>query len=179
MEEYQELEYKGKVIPYTLVKSKIKNLYIYIKQGKVTVKVPYLLSKKRQQEFVNQKAEWIVKKLEEEKRNTNKKEEKVEEKDIEKLKKVVENSIQKYSKILKVYPNKVRIKDIKYAWGSCSAKKNITINLKLATKDERTIEYVVLHEICHLIEMNHSEKFWKLVEENMKDYKILRKKLNN
>ena len=56
MEEYQELEYKGKVIPYTLVKSKIKNLYIYIKQGKVTVKVPYLLSKKRQQEFVNQKA---------------------------------------------------------------------------------------------------------------------------
>ena len=76
-------------------------------------------------------------------------------------------------------PNKVRIKDIKYAWGSCSSKRNITINLKLANKGEKVIEYVVLHEMCHLREMNHSKKFWDLVEENMSDYKIYKKKLKD
>ena len=74
-------------------------------------------------------------------------------------------------------PNKVRIKDIKYAWGSCSSKRNITINLKLATKEEKVIEYVVLHEMCHIREMNHSKKFWDLVEKNMNDYKIYKKEL--
>ena len=73
----------------------------------------------------------------------------------------------------------LRIKNIKYAWGSCSVNKNITINLKLAIKNEKIVEYVVLHEMCHLLEMNHSKKFWKLVEENIKDYKKLRKELNS
>lgn len=179
MEEFKTLEYKGKVIPYKLVRTKVKNLYIYIKDGKVTVKIPYVLSKKRQEEFVNKKANWISKKLEEEKRKENKKEEKIEEKDIIKLQELVRKYVEKYSKILKVYPNKVRIKNIKYAWGSCSVNKNITINSKLAIKNEAIVEYVVLHEMCHLLEMNHSKKFWKLVEENIKDYKKLRKELNS
>lgn len=179
MEEFKTLEYKGKVIPYKLVRTKIKNLYIYIKDGKVTVKIPYILSKKKQEEFINKKANWISKKLEEEKRKENKKEEKIEEKDIIKLQELVKKYVEKYSKILKVCPNKVRIKNIKYAWGSCSVNKNITINSKLAIKNEKIVEYVVLHEMCHLLEMNHSKKFWRLVEENIKDYKKLRKELNS
>ena len=179
MEEFKTLEYKGKVIPYKLIRTKVKNLYIYIKDGKVTVKIPYVLSKKRQEEFVNKKANWISKKLEEEKRKQNKKEEKIEEKDIIELQEFVKKYVEKYSKILKVSPNKVRIKNIKYAWGSCSVNKNITINSKLAIKNEEIVEYVVLHEMCHLLEMNHSKKFWKLVGENIKDYKKLRKELNS
>ena len=56
MEEFKVLEYKGKVIPYKLIRTKIKNLYICIKDGKVTVKIPYILSKKKQEEFINKKA---------------------------------------------------------------------------------------------------------------------------
>lgn len=86
-------------------------------------------------------------------------------------------AIQKYTNQLKVYPNKIRIKNIKYAWGSCSSNRNITINAKLANKSKEAIEYVVLHELCHLKEMNHSKKFWDLVEGCMSDYKVYRKEL--
>ena len=95
--------------------------------------------------------------------------------DIIRLEIIVKNSIEKYSKLLKVEPKQVKIKDIKYAWGSCSSKKNITINAKLANKDSKAIEYVVLHELCHLKQMNHSKKFWDLVEKYMPDYKEKKK----
>ena len=55
--------------------------------------------------------------------------------------------------------------------------KTYQINLKLALKDERAIEYVVLHEMCHLIHMNHSKSFWDLVEKNMPKYKEYKKLL--
>ena len=74
-------------------------------------------------------------------------------------------------------PNKVRIRNINYAWGSCSSNKNITINLKLVDKQDIEIKYVVLHELCHLKYMNHSKKFWNLVEKYMPEYKEVRKKL--
>ena len=173
-----EIEYNGEKIPYTMQKSKIKNMYIHIKEGKVIVKAPIRLKEKYIQEFLNKKSKWIYENIKKYGQNS-KKEEKIEEKDIKRLKNIIEKSVEKYSKTLQVMPNKVRIKDIKYAWGSCSSKKNITINLKLATKEEKIIEYVVLHEMCHLREMNHSKKFWDLVEENMNDYKVYKKKLKD
>lgn len=173
-----EIEYNGEKIPYTMQKSKIKNMYIHIKEGKVIVKAPIRLKEKYIQEFLDKKSKWIYENIKRYEQKP-KKEEKIEQEDIERLKIIMQKSIEKYSKTLKVIPNKVRIKDIKYAWGSCSSKKNITINLKLAKKEEKIIEYVVLHEMCHLIEMNHSKKFWNLVEINMSDYKIYRKKLQS
>ena len=174
----QNIEYDGHIIPYTLYKSKIKNMYIYIKEGKVLVKVPSRVNENKVQDFLNKKSEWIYKNLEKIKEKIRKeKEERIEQKDIERLQKIVEENIYKYSKILGKSPKKVRIRDLKYAWGSCSSNKNISINLKLALKDEKAIEYVVLHEMCHLIHMNHSKSFWDLVEKNMPKYKEYKKLL--
>lgn len=173
-----EIKYNGEKIPYIIKKSKIKNLYIHIKEGQVIVKAPIKLKEEYIQEFINRKSKWIYENVKRYEKKT-KIEQKIETKDIEKLKNIIEKSVQKYSKNLKVVPNKVTIKDIKYAWGSCSSKKNITINLKLAPKDEKTIEYVVLHEMCHLKEMNHSKSFWNLVESNMPNYKIYKNKLKD
>lgn len=172
-----EIEYNGEKIQYTIIKLRIKNLYIHIKDGNVIVKAPIKLKEKYIKEFVNKKSKWIYEKLKQSKEK--KVEENIQTKDIEKLKFIVEKNIQKYSKIIGICPNKVRIKDIKYAWGSCSSNRNITINLNLAKKEERLIEYVVLHEMCHLRYMNHSKEFWKLVEKNMEDYKKCRKMLNS
>lgn len=173
-----EVEYGGEKIPYTLIRAKIKNLYIQIKEGKVIVKAPIRLKETYIQEFVHKKSKWIYEKVKQ--YNAKEKiEEKIELEDVERLKNIVEKNIKKYSEIIGIAPNKVRIKDIKYAWGSCSNSKNITINLKLAKKEERLIEYVVLHEMCHLREMNHSKKFWQLVENNMEDYKECKKRLKN
>jgi len=171
-----EIRYNNEIIKYELIRAKIKNLYIYIKEGKVIVKAPMKLKDKYINEFLEKKSKWIYEKLKQESRKTEEPEE-INEKDIQKLEKIVIKSINKYSELLKEKPNKVRIKDLKYAWGSCSINRNISINKKLAKKDEKVIEYVVLHEMCHLKHMNHSEKFWNLVENNMPKYKEYKKRL--
>ena len=76
-------------------------------------------------------------------------------------------------------PDLWRIRDIHSAWGSCSSKKTITLSLNLIQKREEVIEYVILHELCHLKHMNHSKDFWNLVESNMPEYKSYRKELKN
>ena len=173
-----EIEYKGEKIPYTLIKSKIKNMYIQIKNGQVIVKVPIKLKEQYINEFVRKKSKWIYDKVKEDKQKP-KLEEKIEAKDIEELSKIVQENIRKYSTVLGITPKKVRIRNIKYAWGSCSSNQNITINMKLAKKQEKVIEYVVLHEMCHLIYMNHSKKFWKLIESYMPQYKQYKEILKN
>ena len=171
-----KIEYNNETIPYELIKSKIKNMYIYIKEGKVIVKAPIKIEEKKIHDFVNKKSKWIYNNI---KKQNQKVEKKIEEQDIAKLEIIVKESIEKYSKLLKTSPQKVTIKNIKYAWGSCSSKKNITINMKLAGQNPKSIEYVVLHEMCHLKHMDHSKKFWELVEKYMPEYKQYKKMLKD
>lgn len=173
-----EIEFNNEKIEYQIIKTKIKNMYIHIKDGKVIVKAPSKLKEKYIINFVNQKSKWIYEKVKE---AENRKKEKViiDEKDLQRLEKIVIESVEKYSNKLGVNPNKVKIKDIKYAWGSCSNKKNISINMQLAKKEENVIKYVVLHEMCHLKYMNHSKDFWNLVENYMPNYKYYKKKLKD
>ena len=171
----QEIQYKEKIIPYELIKSPIKNMYIYVREGRVTVKVPYRLKDKEIQEFISKKSKWIYDKLKQEPKIVEKM---IEPEEVERLEEIVRTKIEKYAILLKVMPNKVRIKDIKYAWGSCSSNRNITISKKLAKKEEKVKEYVVLHEMCHLKYMNHSKEFWNLVESYLPEYKTCRALLN-
>ena len=78
-----------------------------------------------------------------------------------------------------IKPNKYRIKRLKTAWGTCTSNKNITINSELMKYDREVIQYVVLHEVCHLKYMNHSKDFWNMVEKYMNNYKEIRKKLKS
>ena len=171
-----EIEYMGKIIPYTIVRSNIKNMYIQVKGGEVIVKAPNKLKEKYILEFVNKKTKWIYIKVNES--NVKIKTEEVNQEDIERLSTIVKESVKKYSEKLGVQPKKVRIRKIKYAWGSCSSNQNITISMQLAKKEEKVIEYVVLHEMCHLVYMNHSKQFWNLLEKYMPEYKIYKNKLN-
>ncbi len=84
---------------------------------------------------------------------------------------------QKMMDLTGLSPDSWQIKDIHSAWGSCSSKRNITLSLNLIQKREELIEYVVLHELCHLKYMNHSQDFWNLVESYMPNYKECRKEL--
>ena len=169
------LIYKNEQISYEMIRKRIKNIYIHIKEAKVIVTIPYKMEKEKAISVVEEKKKWIFDRVRKQKQNL--KEEKMTEKELEILKQIVQEKIPFYAEKIGEYPNKVRIKDLNYAWGSCSTKRNISINEKLAKHSEKEIEYVILHELCHLKHMNHSKQFWNLVEENMPDYKSIRKEL--
>ena len=156
---------------YKIVYSKIKNVYIHIKDGEVIVKAPRRVSKKEIDKIVKSKEEWIKKTLE----KTKIKIEKEKLYTDEEFKTIVEKTANELIRETGLIPNKVRIRDIKYAWGSCSANKNVTISYKLIYYSKDVIKYVILHELCHIKYMNHSKAFWDLVANYMPNYKEIKK----
>lgn len=160
-----------KNIEYQIKYSKIKNVYIQIKDGQVIIKAPKRVSKKEIEKLIEQKSEWIQKSLEKE----NKKQSKQPLYTKEQFKQIVTSNAKELIKETGLIPNKITIKEIKYAWGSCSSKKNITINLELIKYSQKAIRYVILHELCHIKHMNHSKEFWELVEKYMPEYKEIQK----
>ena len=99
---------------------------------------------------------------------------------VEKLKVILDEYLTKYTKLLNKNINYYQIKKLSSAWGIYYKRENyISFNFDLIEKDIECIEYVVLHELCHIFYMNHQKDFWALVEKYMPDYKIRRKKLKN
>ena len=98
--------------------------------------------------------------------------------EFEELKNILEENLEKYTKLLNTNINYYQIKKLSSAWGIYHKKENyISFNFDLIEKDIECIEYVVLHELCHIFYMNHQKNFWTLLEKYMPDYKIRRKKL--
>ena len=73
--------------------------------------------------------------------------------------------------------NRVAIRDQKSRWGSCSSKLNLNFNYRVGLLPEYLMDYVIVHELCHLAEMNHGAKFWELVSEVIPDYNARREGL--
>lgn len=97
---------------------------------------------------------------------------------IEKLKEILEKYLGKYTTLLETKINYYKIKKLSSAWGIYHKRENyISFNFDLIEKEEPLIEYVVLHELCHIFHMDHQKGFWSLVEKYMPDYKEKRKKL--
>ena len=157
------------LLQYEITYSKIKTVYIKIKDGKVAIKAPKRISKKELEKIIEKKKDWINKNLEKSKKEKNA---------IyteEQFKQIIEKNANELIKTTELVPNQIRIRKIKYAWGSCSQNKNITINYNLIKYSEQAIKYVILHELCHLKYMNHSKDFWNLVEKYMPEYKEIKK----
>lgn len=83
----------------------------------------------------------------------------------------LEEKTDRYAKALNVEPSSVTVKDYKSRWGSCSTSGDITYNWRIIMAPHRIVDYVVIHELCHLVEHNHSDKYWKQVESLVPDYR--------
>ena len=83
----------------------------------------------------------------------------------------LEEKTGRYAKTLNVEPSSVTVKDYKSRWGSCSTSGDITYNWRIIMAPHRIVDYVVIHELCHLVEHNHSDKYWKQVESLVPDYR--------
>lgn len=75
--------------------------------------------------------------------------------------------------------NKVSIRNQKRQWGSCSEKRNLNFNFRLLFLPSRLLDYVIVHELCHLGEFNHGDGFWRLVAQTMPQYRSLEKELKS
>ena len=84
---------------------------------------------------------------------------------------IIEDRVHHYSSIYGFKPKQIRIKSIKTRWGSCSSLGNLNFAWTLICFDLKVIDYVVVHELCHLKQMNHSPQFWRLVQGIVPDYK--------
>ena len=90
----------------------------------------------------------------------------------EKARVIIHDRLQNYNDYYNFSYNKVAIRNQKSRWGSCSAKKNLNFNYRLVLLDTELLDYVVVHELCHLEQMNHSQNFWDLVAKTIPDYEI-------
>lgn len=87
---------------------------------------------------------------------------------------IIRKRVQEVSEKLNLAYNQVFIKGQKTRWGSCSSKRNLNFNWRLVMAPEQVQDYIIVHELIHLVEPNHSERFWALVEKACPDYKAHR-----
>ena len=90
---------------------------------------------------------------------------------------VLTEKTQKLAALMSVNPESIRISNAKAQWGCCTAKKKISYSWRLIMAADDVIDYVVVHELAHIIEMNHSKKFWDIVGRIIPDYKTGRTRL--
>lgn len=151
----------------------------------VCVRAPYRMMNGEIRRFLQEKNDWIEKHLEamKEKQEQLSKVEPLSMKEIRELAdqalKVIPPKAAYYAKLLNVSYGRITIRNQKTRWGSCSGKGNLNFNCLLMLTPNEIIDYVVVHELCHRIEMNHSQAFWNLVESILPDYKDRRKWLKD
>ncbi len=162
-----------------IIKSNRKSLAIEVKKDlRVVVRVPLFVSNKDIQKFVAEKSAWIEKSIEKVKaRNEQEKQNPTQKFTAEEIRsladkalEIIPKRVEYYAKIMGVTYGRITIRNQVSHWGSCSAKGNLNFNCLLMLCPAEVMDYVVAHELCHLKEMNHSKKFWSLVEHFCPEY---------
>lgn len=98
---------------------------------------------------------------------------------MEKAKENIEERIEYYQPYFDLKPSKIIIKDQKKCWGSCNRNRELRFNFRCIMTPSTVLDYIVVHEMCHMVHMNHSKDFWNLVESILPDYKERRQLLKN
>ena len=163
-------------VPYQIIKSDRKTIVIQIKSdGQVVVRCPKRMRVEEAKRFVESKADWIEKHLA---KRPPQDVAKYTPKEVEQLReqarKLVTERVRYYAPIVGVTYGQIAIRTQHTRWGSCSSKGNLNFNCLLALVPSEVLDYVVVHELCHRKELNHSVRFWKAVEQICPNYKVLR-----
>ena len=171
-------------IEYHLIRSDRRSIGIEVdREGKVTVRAPYSCEKKRIERFLLEKENWIRQKVKLQKKNAMKRQEKREMPEAEKkyyrnlAREVLGARTGYYARKMGVTYGRISIREQKTRWGSCSSAGNLNFNWKLLLMPPELLDYVVVHELAHRKEMNHSPRFWAVVEKELPDYRDRREKL--
>jgi len=160
---------------YTLVRSKRKTVSIQVDLNcNITVRAPLRISQKEIDRILLEKKEWLEKTIiSQREKKQGIKEYSKEEIELlrKKAKEIIPQKVKYYANIMQIQPACVKINSAKKRYGSCSGTNSLNFSLYLMEKDERFIDYVVVHELAHIKHHNHSTDFYKLIEQYMPDYK--------
>ncbi|MFA6470871.1 MAG: SprT family zinc-dependent metalloprotease [Candidatus Latescibacterota bacterium] len=136
-----------------LLKTERGTAGVTLREGQLSVGVPSGLDEKEQGYISRSLKEWYIRQAE----------------------KIFLERVVFYQDVIGVKVNLVRIKTLRSRWGSCSIHGNLSFNWLLVMSPLAVIDYIVVHELCHCIQRNHSPAYWKLVESILPDYKLRNK----
>ena len=179
----QTIELHQRKVQYTLrVSRRARRLRLAIYcDGNFVVTAPQNISENFIEQFIIRKSEWIINKLEYFKSIPGQVLPKSTKKDYLAYKDqalaLARERIEFFNQAADFKFNKINIKNQKTRWGSCSKKGNLNFNYKIALLPERLANYIIVHELCHLKEFNHSRKFWNLVASIIPDHLSIRHEL--
>lgn len=170
---------------YRIIRTRRKTIGLEISPDlQITVRAPYHLSDVRIREFVESKQTWILKHLaimQDRQAHDPIPAGVISDKELRHMTKeariIIPERVKYFAKIIGVTYGQITIRHQKTRWGSCSSSGNLNFNCMLMATSPELIDYVVVHELCHRKQLNHSPLFWKEVEEILPDYRNLRSRL--
>lgn len=183
------LKTENENIEIPIIRSKRKTLGLEVKyDGTVKARVPMRASKRIIEGFIQEHESWIIRKrMEWAMRDESHKENSLNDSKIlpavetkegkQKIRCLIEARVAYYAKMMNVTYYNITMRNQKTRWGSCGSQGNLNFNNRLLFMPEELVDYVVVHELAHRKQMNHSKAFWKVVETYMPDYKERREKL--
>jgi hypothetical protein len=186
--ENRKIKLVDKEISYSLKTSRLaKNIRLSINcLGEVVLTRPRFLSIIRAEEFLKLKKDWLLKKIEffqnhkdsfsETAQPLTRREYLFQRAGVEKL---IRERLAYFNNFYKFSYNRVSVRNQKTRWGSCSRRGALNFNVRLGSLPGDLQDYIIVHELCHLKEFNHSSSFWSLLAKQIPDFKERRKKLKN
>lgn len=179
----QQIKLLERNIEYTLrvsARSRSLRLAVY-PGGELVVTAPRFLGIRAIEQFIVRKSAWVLDKVDKLAAVPKRIKTKNSRTDFIKHKsaalKIARQKMEHFNQFYNLKWRRVSIKNQKTRWGSCSRQGNINFNYKIALLPDRAVDYIIVHEMCHLAEMNHSRKFWNLVAKTVPDHREIRREL--
>jgi len=152
--------------------------------GELSATLPQGMSINKLEYFIQQKANWILRKIKlAQKRKPSILLPKSSRREYLAVKgqalKLAKQKIEEFNAIYNFRHQKISIRNQKSRWGSCSRKGNLNFNYRIVHLPEKYLDYIIVHELCHLEQFNHSKNFWELVGQAIPNYKEIRKEIRN
>lgn len=177
----KERNHKMEEFTYHFIRSKRKTMVIQVNdQGEVIVRAPMKTTRRQAEAFLARSREWIQRQREQAAQREKEKillTQEEREQGIARAKERIPKRVAYYADRMGVNYSRITIREQKTRWGSCSSTGGLNFNWKLVLMPEEVLDYVVVHELAHRREMNHSGAFWKVVEAELPDYRERRQKL--
>lgn len=173
----------GKPMEYTLIRSARKTLSVQVKDGAVIVRAPNRMSQREIDRFLEEKRDWISSCLKKHEKAVEDAGGKLTEEQRETLMELARERFRQrvayYAPLVGVSFGRITVRCQKTRWGSCSKEGNLNFNALLLMAPPEVLDSVVVHELCHRLEMNHSDRFYAHVTRVMPNYHAYHKWLKD